>query len=295
MVTPKNDSPVPTVALVGAGRVGTATAVLLEQAGYSIAGVGSRTPASAQQAAVRLGCPTFDYLSELPDCDLVLLGVSEQAIAETASRISPRLKEGTYVAHFAGSLGVAPLAAVSDVGGHPLALHPVQVCPDVDNALKRLPGSFWGMTCDPQSAHLAEKVVGDLKGTPVFVSEGDRPIWHAAAVTVSNGLAALMAVGESMLAAIGIESPEIVLGPLAAGTIANASDSGGGGATLTGPIVRGEDFVTDRHLEALQSKDPTLAHEYSFVAEMIVRAAANSGRIDDTTAEAMLARLRSKR
>jgi predicted short-subunit dehydrogenase-like oxidoreductase (DUF2520 family) len=294
-MTPRSDtSHSLKVALVGAGRVGTAVALLLKQGGYPIAGVASRTTGSAKGAASRLECPIFDHRNELPHCDLVLLGVSEEAIEDTVALIAPRLEEGALVCHFAGSLGIAPLHAVREAGGRACATHPVQACPDVDSALKRLPGSFWGVTCDPSAKTSVEEIIRDLNGTPVLVGESDRPIWHAAAVTVSNGLAALMAVGESMLGAIGIEQPETVLGPLASGTIANARESGGGAATLTGPIVRSEDFVTDRHLRALTAKEPELVMEYSVVAQLIVRAAARAGRIDHAVADSMIDRLSSQ-
>jgi predicted short-subunit dehydrogenase-like oxidoreductase (DUF2520 family) len=97
----------------------------------------------------------------------------------------------------------------------------------------------------------------------------------------SNGIAALLAYGESILAAIGIDEPERVLGPLAEGTVANAVAGGGGGATLTGPIVRGEGATVKRHLTALRSRYPQLAAGYEGVADLILNAAVRSERISE--------------
>ena len=67
-------------------------------------------------------------------------------------------------------------------------------------------------------------ISGPLRGLPVEVAEGDRAIWHAAASTTANGIAALMSVGEGMLGSIGIDRPSDVLGPLAGGTVASAAE-----------------------------------------------------------------------
>lgn len=44
---------------IGAGKVGSAMAILLKQAGYAIAGVASRSQTSARKLALRLGVSVF--------------------------------------------------------------------------------------------------------------------------------------------------------------------------------------------------------------------------------------------
>lgn len=116
-------------------------------------------------------------------------------------------------------------------------------------------------------------------------------MWHAASVSVSNGIAALLATGESMLEAIGVDDPIGVLGPLASGTVVNARAGGGGSRTLTGPVVRSESEVVARHLVGLRRRDPALASAYSAVAAIIVTAARRGGRIEQEVADEMLERL----
>ena len=278
----------PRIALVGAGRVGTAVALLLQKRGHEIVGVSSRTPESRDTAARRLSSAVFDHTQSVPPADVVLIGAGDAAIAEVAEITAAHVSRGTTVCHFAGSLGVAPLAPVAAAGARPVALHPVQACPDVDTAVARLPGSAWGVTCEVTARDWVASFVSDLDGTPYWVDEDDRPVWHSASVTVSNGIAALLATGESILRSIGITDPVPVLGPLAAGTVANARVGGGGGATLTGPVVRSESATVQRHLKELRRRDPMLATGYAAVAAMIVRAARDSRRIDTATADEML-------
>ena len=283
----------PSVVLIGAGRVGTAVALLLKQSGATMAGVSSRSVDSSERARVLLGATTFDYGSELPDAEVILIGTGEDALEEVATTVAPRVSRGAHVVHFAGSLGMAPLESVRRSGGHPCALHPVQACPDVDSAVRRLPGSAWGVTCDDDDFEWAGDFVARTGGRPVRVAEGDRPVWHAASVSVSNGIAALLASGEAMLGSLGISAPESVLGPLAAGTVANALEGGGGGATLTGPVVRNELAAIRRHIAALRDRDAHLADDYALIATTIVRAAARAGRLDEVSAARMLKELES--
>ncbi|MGH2697900.1 MAG: Rossmann-like and DUF2520 domain-containing protein [Actinomycetota bacterium] len=276
------------VALIGAGRVGTAVAELLRRRGRALAGVSSRRAESAERAAAALGTSVFDHRIALPEADIFLVGAPDGAIAPVASEIAPFLHEGAAVIHFAGALGLAPLGDASAVGAGVAALHPVQSFPDVETALERLPGSAWGVTASEGILRWSEDLITEeLEGLAVTVPEAARPTWHAASVSTSNGVAALLATGEAMLASVGIDRPQRVLGPLAAGTVANARRRGGA-LTLTGPVVRSESATIARHLEALAITAPELVEDYARVARIIVGAALRAQRIADEQAAKML-------
>jgi predicted short-subunit dehydrogenase-like oxidoreductase (DUF2520 family) len=225
--------------------------------------------------------------SALPAADLVLLGVGDAAIPAVAAALAERIRTGLVV-HFAGSLGVAPLGSLIAAGADAAALHPVQACPDFETAVERLPGSAWGVTCaEKLRVPVHGLIARDLRGLPVDVLEEHRPLWHAAAVISSNGIAALLAFGERTLESIGIEEPERVLGPLAAGAVSNARARGGGAATLTGPIVRRDSETIARHLRAFEAGPGHLAATYLGVTRLILDEAEASGRIDARAASEM--------
>lgn len=269
-----------TYALIGAGRVGTSVARLLQLGGNQPLAVVSRSEASAERAASLLDAPVVAS-DELPDVDVVLIGAGEAAIGDIAGGL--KMDRGVVV-HFAGAYGIGPLKPAIERGLWGCALHPVQACPDVPTAIERLPGSTWGVTCTWPAKDWAHRFVTDeVRGIPVDVEEENRPIWHAAAVSTSNGIAALMAVGERLLSSIGIEDPEKVLGPLARGTVDNAIDGGGGAATLTGPAIRGDSETIARHLSAIGKTAPQLLPSYALAAEMILEA----GTVDAATIESI--------
>jgi predicted short-subunit dehydrogenase-like oxidoreductase (DUF2520 family) len=272
--------------LVGAGRVGTAVAYLLRSAGHTASGVASRSAASVARAVELLDAPRMGFgPAEWPDAEVVLIGAGEEAIESIASRAASRLS-GRVVVHFAGSLGVGPLRRAVDAGAVACALHPVQACPDVDTAINRLPGSAWGVTCSrPDAERWASNLItSDLDGDPRIVAEDHRDVWHAASVITSNGIAALLSSSEALLDEIGIAAPVDVVGPLAAGTVANARQGGGGGPTLTGPVVRGEVATVRRHLQAVARRAPSMLDGYVSVTRLILAAAIRSGRLPPDTA-----------
>lgn len=270
--------------MIGAGRVGTAVAELLRRRGHEVVGVASRTASSAFRAAHLLGAKVFDLRSGLPESDVTLLGMPAGDLESVASQLATKLEKPTVVCHFAGSVGIEPLRATLTAGAGVCAMHPVQACPDVAMAIRRLPGSAWGVTCSEGLETWADEVVTEeLDGMPVRVLEQDRALWHAAAVVTSNGIGALMSIGESLLSSLEVPSPDRILVPLAAGTVQNAAERPGAAATLTGPVVRGEVETIERHIAALETRAPSLVEAYVLVARAILLAARRAGRLDCDT------------
>jgi predicted short-subunit dehydrogenase-like oxidoreductase (DUF2520 family) len=271
--------------------VGTAVAKTLVGSGHEAVAVASPSSTSIDRATSLLGARRFGLDEEVPPCDVILLGVPGPVLSEVAEKLAARDVRGKVAWHLSGAVGIDALRPLAEAGAYTVALHPVQACPDLETALRRLPGSAWGVTSQDDLADWAFRVVRDgLEGSPVVVQEEDRALWHAAAATVSNGIAGLMAAGEAMLASIGVTAPEKVLGPLAAGTVQNASEGGGGAATLTGPVVRGDSATVAHHLEAIT--DPSHRNAYRHAALVILEQAKASGRLDGERASALLDALR---
>ncbi|MFN2588329.1 MAG: Rossmann-like and DUF2520 domain-containing protein [Actinomycetota bacterium] len=261
--------------LVGAGKAGTAVAAALLSAGHRVVAVASRTPASAADAAARLGAEGVPA-AELPPCDVVLLGVPDAAVAPVAAALRPRLRRGAALWHLAGSLGTSVLGPAGEVWR--CALHPVQAFPSRD-VPAGLPGSSWGVTCDAPVRGWAHAVVADdLRGVPVEVAEEDRPVWHAAAVTAANGITALLSLAETMLRALGVSEAGRVLGPLAAAAVEH-SVARGATPALTGPAVRGEWDTVAAHVRALEGRAPELVEPYREATRLIFRAADRAGKV----------------
>lgn len=277
------------VALFGAGRVGTAVATLLSRRGHDIVAVSSPHEASAEAAAARLQAPVVEP-SAIQDAQVILIGAPDGALSDAVARLG-RSTRGAVLVHFAGSAGIEPLREAQEAAAL-CALHPVQACPDADTAVERLPGSAWGVTCSENARGWSHALINDeLGGTPFDVGEEDRVLWHAAAVTTSNGIAALMSTGELLLSSIGVASPGDVLGPISAGTVTNVREARSAGSAVTGPVVRGEIDVIARHSAEVRTRVPELLPAYTETVEMIVSGAKAAGRIGDDIASGIRAAL----
>jgi predicted short-subunit dehydrogenase-like oxidoreductase (DUF2520 family) len=277
------------VALVGAGSVGTAVAALLKDRGHDVMAVWSRSPESAARAEDILKAPVFPSASAAVEgADVVLLGVVDTAISAVAGDLAPTLRHCAIVVHFAGAVGLAPLVPLVEAGARVAALHPVQSIPDPAIGVRRLPGSAWGITCAPELRAWAHDLIeNELDGLGVDVAEADRPLWHAAAVMTSNGIAALMSTGVTLLRGLGVADAQSVLDPLAAGTVANVRALGRAGDAFTGPVVRGDRATVEGHLAALRARFPELLDEYTLIARAIVAGAGRTARIDTDAARSM--------
>jgi predicted short-subunit dehydrogenase-like oxidoreductase (DUF2520 family) len=282
------------LALVGAGRVGTATAALLQRRGHAMVGVASRSAASAARAADALGTPTFSLdEAEGLRADVLLLAVPDDAIAGVAARLAGAVGPGTVVWHTSGAQALEPLRATIDAGAWACALHPMQACPTVESALQALPGSAWGVTVSQGLEGWARRLVAqDLDGRPVDVPAERRALWHAASITTSTGVNAVMSLGEALLEEMGIARPEEALAPLVSGTIEHSRVHGGARRTITGPVVRAEVGALQRHLEALsETSEDGLRAGYLTVARLVLARARAAGRMDESAARSVAAAL----
>lgn len=286
-------SPGPTAfSLVGAGNVGTGVAELFRRAGHTITWVWSRSAASAERAAALTGARATRDLDEALEADVVLIGTPGSALPQVVdSFLGRKGVEGTTFVHFSGAVGIGPLRPLEDAGGWAAALHPVAACPHLAAALERIPGAAWGVTVSPGREAWAEEKIRELGGTPFLLGEEDRPLWHAAAAVTSNGMAALWELGRSLLDRIGQRDVGAVLGPLAAGTLANCLEAEGAAAALTGPVVTGDVAAIGAHVAAISKRAPRLLPGYRQAGLAILEVAQASGRLEPSGAHAVAAAL----
>jgi predicted short-subunit dehydrogenase-like oxidoreductase (DUF2520 family) len=238
-----------TFAIIGAGVVGTALAILLAEAGYVCVGVNSRSLVSIARFRERLSAPVLEPEELAARASLIFVTTQDEYIAGVAARLPAH--PGQWRIHCSGSLPAAVLAPVIPVpSARCLSLHPLQALAGVDQALTTLPGAHYGIEGD--SAAAAEKgweLAVLLGGVPHRIEAGQKTLYHAGAVVASNYLVALadMAVRLFGQAGIGAEEALESLLPLLRGSCRNIAQVGLPLA-LTGPIARGDAMVVTGHL-----------------------------------------------
>ena len=146
------------VSVLGAGKVGSAVATLLREAGLSIAAVTTRSPITAEKAAAALGAlPTTDNTVAAAAGDIVLITVNDDAIAGVVDEVAlgGGFRPGQLVIHLSGALPLAVLAPAADAGALVGCMHPLQSFATAEDATRLIRGSTFGVTAGPGALEVA--------------------------------------------------------------------------------------------------------------------------------------------
>jgi predicted short-subunit dehydrogenase-like oxidoreductase (DUF2520 family) len=269
------------VAVVGAGRVGTALAVLLGRAGHRIVAASGR---EASRARVETWLPDVLFLPPAEAAwaaEVVLLSVPDDAIAGSCDEIAVAggFAEGAFVAHLSGAAPLLALGPARAAGAHVLSMHPVQTVPDVESGIERLPGAHVAVTAWKEPGfEVGERLASDWGGHPFRLSEESKPLYHAGAVFCSNYLVAVEGLAERLFRAAGLLDPLPAFAPLAEATLANVVRVGPA-AALTGPVARGDAGTVRRNLEAISSHAPEAVAAYVALADAAIDLAVRARRL----------------
>lgn len=236
--------------VVGLGRVGSLVARLVSEHGR-LRGITVRDAQDVDRAK-SFGADiqvTQEPVNVGADC-VVLLCVPDSLILNVAAAWADAGAVG-YV-HFSGSLGIAALTA--RLGRMEVAaLHPLLSVSSDEMSVEEARGVTFGLSGQEIAREAAEQIAQWLGGSIVDVDEESRAAWHLAATLASNGVYALLNVATQIAAAHGISGFEVEQGlaSLAAQSAKSASRHGAV-AGATGPVVRGDAFTVDKHLQVLE-------------------------------------------
>ncbi len=285
------------IAIVGAGVVGTALAVLLREKGYKIAGIASRREESLQKANSLLGgdVQTSTTPSQItPEADIVFITTSDGAIQDVCDAIARDggFRSGQIVVHTSGALPSTILASAQQKGALIASVHPLQSFADVKQAVKILPASIFNLEGDVDAIAVLKALVEQLGGKPITIQTVNKPLYHAAAVLACNFFVTLVYLSYQLFEAIELtqEVAAEALLPLIKGTVNNIEHLGPVKA-LTGPIARGDVGVIKGHLEALKMVDPRYKEIYRAISRLTVEIGIKKGTLRMENAEQIMALL----
>ena len=258
-----------TIAILGIGKVGMAIGHLLRSAGYKITAIASRSSSSLKQGmAYTGGKPYMNFSEAASHAECIFVTTSDDAIASVCEKIASEgsIKPGKKVIHMSGVGGLNLLEAARRSGAHIASIHPLQSFADVEGAIKNIPGSTFGVTSDDEIKQWSVQLVTDLGGIPFFISDTDKPLYHAAACIASNYLTTLIHMVEVIYQSLGLNHEDAIhaFWPLVKGTMRNIEEKGTVQA-LTGPIARGDMGTLKKHIEALHHKLPDFLRAYSIL------------------------------
>ena len=239
----------PTVAVIGAGRMGQGLVRALHAAGWRVT-LYARRPDRVPAGPV---AATGDLAVALAGAALVLVAVPDDAIPEVARAIGSAVPaEGQVVLHLSGTRDRTALAALDGRAAGLGSFWPIQALADPAVAAAHWTGAYAGLEGDAAAIAAGERLAVALGMTPVRIPSSAKPSVHAGAVMAGNYAVTLLAAAEQVAVASGIEpaaAARMYL-PLARSAVENVSVLGVVRA-LTGPIARGDHGTVRAHLAAL--------------------------------------------
>ena len=216
------------IAIVGAGRLGTALAAALRATGAAVDGPLGR--------------------GADPRAEIVLLCVPDREIAAAAAAVTP----GPLVGHCSGMTGLAPLAGHEAFGAAPADDRPRR---RAAGRVRRRGLRRRGLEPSARWRPPRRWPRGSGCGPPAIDDE-DRAAYHAAASIASNFLVTLEGAAERLAATAG-RGPRAALAPLVRAAVEDWAALGAERA-LTGPIVRGDEETVARQRAAVEERTPDL-------------------------------------
>jgi predicted short-subunit dehydrogenase-like oxidoreductase (DUF2520 family) len=277
------------VGVVGAGRVGTVLAVALSRAGHRVVAASAVSAASVRRIRANLPDTVIRQPAEVvAQSGLVLLTVPDDVLAGLVAGLASTGADlsGRLLAHASGRHGLAVLEPATRLGAMPLALHPVMTFTGRSDDVDRLAGISFGVTAPEALRPVAEALVVEMGGEPVFIGEELRDLYHAALSIAANHLVTLVTQSGDLLRQAGVAEPGRMLGPLLSAALDNALRLGDAG--LTGPVARGDAETVAGHIRALRAASPEVLPSYLAMARLTADRALAAGTLTAPDAQRLL-------
>jgi predicted short-subunit dehydrogenase-like oxidoreductase (DUF2520 family) len=249
----------PSIAIFGAGRLGTALAKRLSEAGYTVKTLTRKSVRSTQL-----------------DAQVLWFCVPDAEIARVADSFSQFEWKRKVAFHSSGVLSSDALASLRDAGGCVASVHPLITF--VKGSVPDLTGVPFAIEGDAAAVRVAKGIIRNLGGQAVTIEKQDKVAYHAFATMICPLLISLLAASEKAAGLAGMSAAESRrrMLPIIRQTLCNY-EKFGSAAAFSGPIVRGDVATVRAHLKAL-SKVPAAKNAYAALARAALELLPNRNR-----------------
>jgi predicted short-subunit dehydrogenase-like oxidoreductase (DUF2520 family) len=297
----------PTVAIVGAGRVGRLLGSRLRERGWRIGSVVTRSMRSARIARryIGAGTPQAGFSDAILASNLILIATPDRLIGETAAALAGlgarqaraargaarQEWQGKVVLHTSGAVGSDVLGPLARCGAAVGSLHPLQTFSG--QTAPSLAGCACAIEGSAAALRMARRVCRDLGCVPVMLPRRHKSAYHAAAALAAGHILGVMEAAVRMLVAVGFTRKRAVdaLLPLTRQTLTNYERLGARGA-WTGPLSRDDFGVIEGHLRALRRFPREYRQAYAALSRLGVNVLAGRGSSKKRKLDELLARNR---
>ena len=255
---------VPSVAIVGPGRMGLALgSALLQTDAIGRLTVFGRRPEPPAHPLFTQGHAEYVFGVEplAADTSALFLAVPDPLVPEMAHTVAAqgRAPEGCAAFHISGVLSTDVLAPLHAQGYAVGSFHPLQAVAHPVSAADRIPGSYIAVMGAPEAMSVARLLTSAMGSPLIAVPASRRPLFHAATVMASNFLPPLLDLAARLMERAGVTSEEALpaLLPLVRGTLSSIEERGLE-ASVRGPLVTGDVETVALHLRAMEPEDRRL-------------------------------------
>jgi len=235
-----------------------------QSSGVDLKAISSKSDSSLERAKEVLGEKskgivfTKDNIKAALSVNCVLICTPDDIIEDVCEDIvrgigKKDLNNYCFV-HFSGSKSMRVLGSAKNAGAGIVSIHPIKSFASVDEAIKTLKDTFYGVTCsNRRSGEIAGLLVKILGGKTIEVADDKKPLYHAASCVASNYLVALLNYAAEINKRIGMKQEDSikVLASLVEGTVKNINKMGIK-KSLTGPIARGDTGTIEEHMKGFR-------------------------------------------
>lgn len=248
------------IGFIGAGKVGFSLGKYLKINNISVTGYYSRNEDSAKKASIFTGTKQYNNLNEIiNDSDTIFITTPDSEIKNVWNKIKELPIKNKMICHCSGSLSSEIFSNINNYGAYGYSIHPMFAISDKHNSYKSLNRAF--ITIEGNAKHVDEfyNLILSLGNDVIIINKENKPLYHAASVTVSNLVLGLINTGVKHLIECGFEEELAIkaLEPLISFNIENIKEKGIVNS-LTGPIERGDISTLKSHCNALKSDDEIL-------------------------------------
>lgn len=251
----------PTITIVGLGRLGSALAEALADAGYRLDELVFRDSGKQKQGsrdkalklARRFSAQGVEVGKASFSADVVWLCVGDSSLASVAKAMARRGEwKGKTVFHSSGALPSQELSSLQRAGAHVASVHPLMTF--VHGGAESTFEVPFALEGDAAALRTAKSIVRVLGGEFIKISAANKPLYHAFCAFLSPLVISNLALAEKIGIKAGVPSRLVrqAIAPILATTVFNYITLGAAEA-FSGPLVRGDVNTVRKNLRALRS------------------------------------------
>ena len=260
---------------IGAGKVGFSLGKYLKERGTELTGYYSRSNRSAIEAAEFTDTKSYENLADIVnDSDTLFITVPDGAIGTVWEELRNLPIKDKNICHCSGSISSTVFFDAEEKGASAYSIHPIYAINDKKKSYKELEKAYFSMEGSDNHLKQMKELFQSFGNKVIVISKDKKSLYHCAAVTVSNHIAALADLGISMLIECGFQREEAkeALAPLLEGNARSVAMLGPEKA-LTGPVERGDTLTIEGHLRALKDVGEKQELIYRLLSDRLIEIA----------------------